>query len=261
MKQKIKKLCEQIEKQNNIKILFAIENGSRAWRMESKDSDYDVRFVYVKPIEEYLQINAPKEVISMAFDKNLKECSVQGSLIDISGFDVFKYLELLSKSNPTTIEWITSDIVYYGKQNKTFKEFTTKNFDKVALFHFYKSMCKNNYLKYIKSGNLVTYKKYLYSYRGLINAKWVKHKKTIPPIIFKDTINKMKDIIPKEIADELNNIIKLKASKKEKDIIKNIKHMDSYLETFLKENSNFPKQKQIKNLSILNKELQKIILK
>jgi predicted nucleotidyltransferase len=69
MEKVIKKILKNLEKENNIKILFAIENGSRAWRMESKDSDYDVRFVFVRPVKDYIQINKVQEVISIAFDE------------------------------------------------------------------------------------------------------------------------------------------------------------------------------------------------
>ncbi|MBW3020183.1 nucleotidyltransferase domain-containing protein, partial [Candidatus Woesearchaeota archaeon] len=173
MDKEIVKLCKQIEKENNVKIIFAIENGSRAWRMDSKDSDYDVRFVYKREKDDYLTLTKEKDVINL--DKGL---------IDMSGFDIFKYLELLSGSNPTTIEWLMSDIVYYGKQPKELRDYAIKHFSEKALYYHYKSMCKNNYIKYIKSGDLVTYKKYLYALRGLTNALYVKKNKTLPPIIF-----------------------------------------------------------------------------
>ena len=47
MREKIKLELERIEKENDVKILFAVESGSRAWGFPSKDSDYDVRFVYM----------------------------------------------------------------------------------------------------------------------------------------------------------------------------------------------------------------------
>ena len=50
-----------LEKKENIKILFAAESGSRAWGFESKDSDYDVRFVYIRPLEWYMSISKRKE--------------------------------------------------------------------------------------------------------------------------------------------------------------------------------------------------------
>jgi hypothetical protein len=173
----IEKLCKQIEIEQGIKILFAVENGSRAWRMQSKDSDYDVRFVFTYPIEEYLSIEPPIDVINVSYNRQGKKTEKEGALIDMSGFDIFKYTKLLSHSNPTTIEWITSDILYYGKQNKVFREFALNNFDKRTLYMHYQSLCRNTFVKYIQSKNKVTYKKYLYAFRGLINAKWVAHKK------------------------------------------------------------------------------------
>lgn len=260
MRDRIKEICKNIEKEKNIKILFAVENGSRAWRMESKDSDYDVRFVFVRPLKEYIQINKPKEVIDVTLDKNGNPCSAEGAFIDISGFDIFKYVKMLSSSNPTTIEWLMSDIVYYGKQNEVFKKFAIGNFSRISLYHHYKSMCRNNYLKYLKSGDLITYKKYLYAYRGLINAKWVVHKRTVPPIIFLDVLNGMKGVIPDLILNKLNKIMKLKSQGKEKEIIQNIVEMDNHIESFLKDDSEAPTEKVHATLNNLNEELRKIIL-
>ncbi len=36
MKDKIQNILQQIEQDNNLKIIFAIENGSRSWGMASK---------------------------------------------------------------------------------------------------------------------------------------------------------------------------------------------------------------------------------
>ena len=95
MNENITELLKLIENENQIKILFAFENGSRSWEMESKDSDYDVRFVFYRKKEDYLRLNKKDEVITIAFDENLKVCKTQGSLIDMCGFDIYKYLRLL----------------------------------------------------------------------------------------------------------------------------------------------------------------------
>jgi predicted nucleotidyltransferase len=121
-------------------------------------------------------------------------------------------------------------------------------------------MCRNNYLKYLKSGEAVTYKKYLYAYRGLVNAKWVVHKKTVPPIIFQDALKEMKGVIPANIFLKLNKIIDLKSQGKEKDIIQNIVIMDNYIESFLKNDDEAPVERSHATLSVLNDELRKIVL-
>ena len=93
MKKNIRKLLKKLEKDNKIKILFAIENGSRAWSIASKDSDYDVRFVYFRKTKDYLKLDKDDDVINIAYDKDLNPCEAQGSLIDMSGFDIYKYLK------------------------------------------------------------------------------------------------------------------------------------------------------------------------
>lgn len=260
MKGIIKQLCQKIEKENGVKILFAVENGSRAWRMESKDSDYDVRFVFVRSLNDYIQINKPSDVIEAAFDKKGKPHPIKGSFIDFSGFDIFKFAKMLSSSNPTVIEWLVTDIVYYGKQNLVFKKFAINNFNSISLYHHYKSMCRNNYLKYLKSGDQVTYKRYLYAMRGLINAKWIVYEKTVPPIRFAETLRHSKKLIPKSIIGKLNEIIKLKSKGKEKEITQNIVSMDKYIEDFLKDNNEEPKTKSHSTFNELNEELRRIVL-
>ncbi|MBI4452804.1 nucleotidyltransferase domain-containing protein [Candidatus Woesearchaeota archaeon] len=261
MKEKIKKICQKIEKEKNVQILFAVENGSRAWRISSEDSDYDIRFVFVRSLKEYIQINKPADVINIFFDKSLNLCSPENAFVDFSGFDVFKFVKMLSSSNPTTIEWLVSDIIYYGSRNKVFKEFAIKNFSKISSYHHYKSMCRNNYLKYLKSGSDITYKRYLYSFRGLINAKWVAHFKTVPPIDFNEALNESRVLMPKPIFDKLHDIIKLKLIGREKDIVQNIVKMDNYIESFLKDDSEAPTDKVHATLNMLNDELRKITLK
>ncbi len=258
MKEKIQKLCKQIEKKYKIKILFAIENGSRAWRMESENSDYDVRFVFMHPKKEYLQLTSPTDVINETYDKQGNPCQPEGAFIDIVGFDIFKFCKLLTSSNPTTIEWLISDIVYLGKQNKALQTYARKQFHPVALYFHYQSMCKNNYLKYIKSKQEVTYKKYLYALRGLVNATWVFHKKSIPPIKFTEALDGLQETMPESVRTKVKEIIALKKEGKEKDIVQNIVQFDQYIEHFLKLQPIFPEQ-QKKNIESINKELQKLL--
>lgn len=73
-----------------MRILYACESGSRAWGFPSKDSDYDVRFIYVRPVDWYLSIFDKRDVIEYPIS----------DMLDINGWDLKKALNLFRKSNP-----------------------------------------------------------------------------------------------------------------------------------------------------------------
>lgn len=92
----------EIEAKENVRILHCVESGSRAWGFASPDSDYDVRFIYVRPKDYYLRLEKTRDVIEWQLDETL----------DINGWDVQKALRLLHNSNPTLFEWNASPIIY-----------------------------------------------------------------------------------------------------------------------------------------------------
>ena len=102
MRELIISKLKQIEKDYNVRVLLAVESGSRAWGFASPDSDYDVRFIYVRPETEYLRLEAVRDVIELPVNDEL----------DINGWDLQKTLRLLYRSNPTLFEWFSSPIVY-----------------------------------------------------------------------------------------------------------------------------------------------------
>ena len=97
----IKEKLFQIEQHENIRILYACESGSRAWGFASFNSDYDVRFIFVRPVEDYLRVEELPDYI----DAELNE------LYDINGWDLKKFCKQLFKSNPVIFGWANSPIV------------------------------------------------------------------------------------------------------------------------------------------------------
>ncbi len=65
MKDEIISRLEALEKIEKITILHAVESGSRAWGFESPDSDYDVRFIYIREKSFYLRIDKTRDVIEL----------------------------------------------------------------------------------------------------------------------------------------------------------------------------------------------------
>lgn len=94
---------KEIEAKENIRVLHVIESGSRAWGLASPDSDYDVRFIYVRDRNFYLSLRENKDFI----DWELNE------VLDINGWDIKKVLQHFHKSNATLFEWSNSPVVYY----------------------------------------------------------------------------------------------------------------------------------------------------
>ena len=256
MKDKIQNILQQIEQDNNIKIIFAIENGSRSWGMASKDSDFDVRFVFKRALNEYITLNPAKNVINFAFDEKLNPCDAQGSLIDMSGFDIYKYLKLLLASNPTKIEWLNSPIVYYGDNNLPLREYMKENFNQERLFKHYFSLFRHNYWEFIQQAKAITYKKYLYSMRGLLNAKYVYEFDKIPPLDLRQTVKELENIIPPEVYKKIQEVIEIKSQGLERDVILRISEFDAYFNIELqKEFSNFNPRKP--DVEVFNNYLQK----
>lgn len=102
MEQTIVRKLREIEKNERIHIILAVESGSRAWGFPSTDSDYDVRFIYIRQKEDYLRLEKTRDVIELPLD----------GILDINGWDLQKTLRLFHKSNPTLFEWFSSPIVY-----------------------------------------------------------------------------------------------------------------------------------------------------
>ena len=91
-----------IEQQYKVTVLYAAESGSRAWGFASPDSDFDVRFIYKRPREDYLRLDPPRDVIELPVDETW----------DVVGWDLDKTLRLLHKSNPGLYEWLGSPVLF-----------------------------------------------------------------------------------------------------------------------------------------------------
>lgn len=97
----IRRRLESVRAQG-IRIGFAIESGSRAWGFPSPDSDYDCRFVYVRPVGDHVGLGVVRDVI---------EFPIVG-LVDTGGWDLRKALLLALSGNAVVVEWLKSPLVY-----------------------------------------------------------------------------------------------------------------------------------------------------
>ena len=135
----ITKNLKEIETKHNVKIIMAVDNGSNAYGSASPNSDIDLRFLYVETIESYLRLGREKDVIEIIDEENN---------IEYKGFSLDKFMKLLSKSNPSILEWLNSPINYL--ENSKYENIT-KEIKKLSLEYFSVKRCLFHY-----TGNALT---------------------------------------------------------------------------------------------------------
>lgn len=222
MRELILKELKRIEEQEDVRILMAVESGSRAWGFASPDSDYDVRFIYVRPAEEYLRLNKVRDVIEVPVN----------DVLDINGWDIDKMLRLLYKSNPTLFEWASSPVVYLdnGLRDRFFPILPKYFYAKRGLYH-YLSMAKSNYREYLK-GNMVKAKKYFYVIRPLLACKWILDKNSPPPMLFSKL---MEAELDPAVKPEVDRLLDLKMNEPERKLIPKVDAVNDYMDRCIRE--------------------------
>ena len=218
MEEIIKAKLKEIEKKENVKIVLAVESGSRAWGFASKDSDYDVRFVYVRRLEDYLKLENTRDVIEWQLDETL----------DINGWDVKKALQLMYESNPSIFEWLSSPIVYRDTAEfKELKEISHQYYsEKKSLYH-YLHMASSNYKTYIFNHDEVRMKKYFYVLRPILCARYIARNKKQPPMVFDELVEKE---LPSNLRECVCKLLEKKKNAIEMESGPRIKELDAFIE-------------------------------
>lgn len=218
----------EIEQAHKIKIIHAIESGSRAWGFPSIDSDYDVRFIYVRQIMDYLSVRNYSDHIEtpIVFDEIL---SVP---FDLNGWDLRKALKLSIKSNPVLVEWLVSPICYINDQSSTDLLNFTKDVAKLDSFlYHYDRLARSSWNQILQDPNNVKTKLYCYALRPVIAMRWILQKHTTPPMDMPTLCNGC--INDDMLYAEIISLIEQKSKVKEIDLIPRNIILDSFIESSL----------------------------
>ncbi len=141
---RIEDALKEIEWKHNVNILYACESGSRAYGFASETSDFDVRFIYIAPLKNYLSLSRNDDTIT-----------VQDEELDIQGWDLKKALLLAGKSNPSLYEWMVSPIVYRERNPvmHQLQAIVLNDFSQKVLAFHYVNMAKKNLQAWIDNKN------------------------------------------------------------------------------------------------------------
>ena len=217
----LSELCN-IEQKENVRILHAIESGSRAWGFASPDSDFDVRFIYIRETEHYLKLEKTRDVIEWTLDE----------VLDINGWDLQKALPLARNSNPTFFEWNNSPIIYKNTDfwTEIKQEINSWFLQKAGMYH-YLSMANANYRDYLR-GDMVKLKKYFYVVRPLLACKWILSHNCPPPMLFSELVESELEASMQPI---IYDLLELKSKTPEVGEGKRIDKLNCYIEENLKQ--------------------------
>lgn len=211
----------ELEQLHHIRILYACESGSRAWGFASPDSDFDVRFIYARRRDDYLNISDIADTLSLPVNE----------VLDISGWDIRKALKLFLKSNAPLYEWLQSPIVYRkeaGFADELIQLMPIYFLTRAGANH-YLSMARNTLMDDLGC-NHVKLKRYFYALRPALACLWIVEKRTLPPMDF----GKLRVLIRDEsVRREIDNLLIRKRSADEKTFIAPVSLLNNWIDEIL----------------------------
>ena len=196
----IERRLRDVETTDGVRILYAVESGSRAWGFPSADSDWDVRFVYVRPRDWYLSVNldSRRDVIERPIVDH----------IDLSGWDIRKALRLFARSNPPFLEWLSSPIVYRDDLGfaAAVRALLPRYYSPVSSLYHFLRMAQGNYREFLQGPEVIV-KKYFYVLRPLLAVRWIEQGRGPVPMEFSRLLVAVEDT---ELLHEIETLIERK---------------------------------------------------
>ncbi len=202
MKEQILKGLEAIEHHLDVRVLLAVESGSRAWGFASDDSDYDVRFIFMRPAVDHMRLTKVPDVIDKNYTFTLEEEAIRQAYpnsefpkvyagwedpLDFSGWDIRKFLNAARDCNSSAYEWVHSPAVYLEREQfKGIKGLMKAHFRPIKSFHHYLNMGLTTLQE---AHNLGTVKNALYALRCLLAAHYVARYLEAPPVPLDDLVD------------------------------------------------------------------------
>jgi predicted nucleotidyltransferase len=155
-----------IRNDHDIAIPLAIESGSRAWGFPSPDSDYDCRFIFVRPIGHYLSPWRRRDVVETPLDGDL----------DVNGWELGKAIGLLAKGNAVVIEWLMSPIVYGADRQfrDEFLDLARRIGDRTLIARHYLHLGERCLAAWPPGSETVQFKKIFYALRPAAVLRWLR---------------------------------------------------------------------------------------
>lgn len=200
-------VLRRIEQDSSVRILMAVESGSRAWGFASPDSDFDVRFIYVHHPEWYFKVYQGADTFNYMSDDHL---------LDFSGWELRKTLHLLSKTNPNLSDWLLTDQIYLADEmfRKEIIDLQNEFYNPIhAIYHFFNIATRHDEA-YLRRHDC-TLKKFLYFLRGVLACEYIKKHSAHPPVDFLTLVDEV--VEDERRRADIHELVRIKSQSKEHD--------------------------------------------
>jgi hypothetical protein len=192
--------------QEGVRLLLAVESGSRAWGFPSPDSDYDVRFMYVRPRDWYLALEPGRDVIEQPITDD----------IDLNGWDIRKTLGLLLGSNAIVSEWLSSPIRYRPDDPATARliDLVRQTFNPRGVAFHYANLGQNAAERWLGGNDDVPVKRYFYALRPALAIRTLRLERAkLPPMNLQDLV--VASDLPKTLVEIIQQLVEAKSRTRE----------------------------------------------
>ncbi|MEM6858444.1 MAG: nucleotidyltransferase domain-containing protein [Pseudomonadota bacterium] len=196
-----------LESEEGVRYLMAVESGSRAWGFPSPDSDYDVRFLYVRPRRDYLALSQARDVIERPIVDE----------IDLNGWDIRKALGLMLKHNAVVSEWLESPIRYIADDPVVaeMKALVDHHFNPRGFARHYASLGRGSVARWFESDDEIPVKRYFYALRPALSIRALRTNPAVRPPMEMLALMRACDLEP-SLVEQVDELIALKAKTNEK---------------------------------------------
>jgi uncharacterized protein len=231
----------KVEQDDGVRLLMAVESGSRAWGFPSPDSDYDVRFVYLRKRDWYLGLTIGRDVIEHPIVDE----------IDLNGWDIRKALGLLLKSNAVISEWIESPIRYCTDDPviEKLRQLADDVLDSRALAFHYSNLGKSAADRWLDGDDAVPVKKYFYALRPALVIRCLREFPNVrPPMNLQELIAKCD--LPAGLSDDIAELVEAKQRTNEKSNGTRKPVLDDFIRTELPRAGDVPGRARLEECAL-----------
>ena len=177
---------KEVAAQHDVRVIFAAASGHHADGIALPNERIDIRFAYLRPTREYLRVQEREETIA----------PVETDGIQLTGWDVRKWLREIAQASPHVFAWANSPKVYVSEfeLDKRLPALTDQHLAMRPLMHHLTEHSAKLYHVYLgpNAGQVeLTVQRYLEMAHTILSARWLHERESYPPRDFDNLLTQL----------------------------------------------------------------------